>query len=1248
MKWVRLALSLSLCTSFSALLVPTAQAQEQVSLMETGIMNRFISQAKETADGKKALLSLILANEMSVYAPLKDYNAAISSLKLEKPNADAERFLSHMRDQIDIDLGRQMQALPGAVTEFYVSFPFESSSLRSYWQSYEPESGVDTSKPSETSIFPHAPWRPYRSLGNGSAILPQEVVSCDDNGVLYLVTEIEVSKKASGKAWLEISSSTPMEAWVNGRYVAKQKDFKASPAPIFGSSYGIEVKEGKNSIAIKLAVFDVEPHLYVFLKDRKTGKALDFKSLFDPEKAIVIEKLSALNPKEKIIEKASIYEEMVFDTSLARAYRALAARRSLSSEHVEPMVRDLLRTNEGPEALATSSLNEILATILALEESWLRRDMLKQVSMAPNADPWLKHFWAFTATRSASDAGGGGRLVSEWPEIAKALDNENPSFIKLWTQAAVELSAIQPKVAGRILSKHASLYPNASILSLELSSLQSGGSDLFERGVKLEELYKIQQSSAYYLIEILALRLARASAQNAPEALETCLSALHQEVEAFLERHPYNEAIWDFWLDVAEHYGGRDTVALYERYISERPNDAERWKRYAAYALRQGDKENFLSSLELITTLKPLDEAMRARLEKAKKDLDTPMLKSATAFETPYVVKNIPANTDPNAVGIVSLLDNRVVRVLSNGLTSSFSQVAFEVLDEQGLRMIRNMPINYSPIDEKIEIISVTTRKKNGSTRQFYESDEYNVADESIRMYFDQRQIILSVADLAVGDIVEYQFKRTQIKQQSSSVPFFADNFQLQSTFNKQWMRYTVLAPKNFPIHFYYHAPKTSKHIEDTKTPKIQGDEKVLSFEERQMPRILPEAGMPGITEIVPFLLLSSFDSWQALAHWYIDLAKPQWVIDDAIRQKTQRLIAGSSDPMEKIQRIHNYVVKSTRYVALEFGIHGFKPYPVSQVFQRRFGDCKDKASLLKVMLNEAGIDANFVLTRTTQNGDIDSQFPSPYLFDHAIVYVPDFDLFLDGTAEFSGTKELPGLDQGALVLIVKDDGSYVLRKTPVSSPDDNLSSVKKRVNLAAGTTVVPLDYAAHYKGYFAPSYRERYQDGSQQIELLETELAYGIPGIKLQTATFDDISSLEKDVHLTSTAEVSLSDIAKISDTQLEILPLVAQSRIANFAPTSTRKLPLVFPVPMQFEEETTLDLPASASIVFPKSEQRLSPFGSYSINYRQEGLSITTTFKFELKVTRIEADEYADFQDFLQEIDSKLNTPLIIYLTK
>ena len=130
---------------------------------------------------------------------------------------------------------------------------------------------------------------------------------------------------------------------------------------------------------------------------------------------------------------------------------------------------------------------------------------------------------------------------------------------------------------------------------------------------------------------------------------------------------------------------------------------------------------------------------------------------------------------------------------------------------------------------------------------------------------------------------------------------------------------------------------------------------------------IRPEANMPGWTEIARYLHVSTFADWDAVGRWYWNLVKDQLIVDAKIRAAVNEVLLSlpeGADERAKVRALYKHVITSTRYVGLEFGIHGFKPYRVTQIVRRGFGDCKDKASLLYAMFREAGIDAHIVLTR--------------------------------------------------------------------------------------------------------------------------------------------------------------------------------------------------------------------------------------------------------------------------------------------
>src|SRR5438874_196486 len=140
----------------------------------------------------------------------------------------------------------------------------------------------------------------------------------------------------------------------------------------------------------------------------------------------------------------------------------------------------------------------------------------------------------------------------------------------------------------------------------------------------------------------------------------------------------------------------------------------------------------------------------------------------------------------------------------------------------------------------------------------------------------------------------------------------------------------------------------------------------------------LPRPLSPVLTEVAPYVHASSFGSWQDLGRWYAALLLPQLAVNDEMRVALAQVLRGNDkDEPARIRAIHELVLKQTHYVALEFGIYGYQPYPVAQTFARRFGDCKDKASLMIALLREAGIDAELALVRTRRLGRVSERASS-------------------------------------------------------------------------------------------------------------------------------------------------------------------------------------------------------------------------------------------------------------------------------
>jgi tetratricopeptide (TPR) repeat protein len=125
----------------------------------------------------------------------------------------------------------------------------------------------------------------------------------------------------------------------------------------------------------------------------------------------------------------------------------------------------------------------------------------------------------------------------------------------------------------------------------------------------------------------------------------------------------------------------------------------------------------------------------------------------------------------------------------------------------------------------------------------------------------------------------------------------------------------------------------------------------------------------------------------------------------------------------DKIRRIVASLHRNVRYTGVEFGESSLVPQLPSETLKRKYGDCKDKASLLVAMLRGAGVSANLALLASGSGQDINAELPGMGGFDHAIVYVPasgaDPELWIDATAQYSQVGTLPWMDYGRQALVI-------------------------------------------------------------------------------------------------------------------------------------------------------------------------------------------------------------------------------------
>ena len=235
------------------------------------------------------------------------------------------------------------------------------------------------------------------------------------------------------------------------------------------------------------------------------------------------------------------------------------------------------------------------------------------------------------------------------------------------------------------------------------------------------------------------------------------------------------------------------------------------------------------------------------------------------------------------------------------------------------------------------------------------------------------------------------------------------------------------------------------------------------------------DANLPSNIPAFPNIVFSTANSWQQVAERYGKIVNEQIALGD-VGSLAGRLAAGKKSREEKVTALLQYVDREVRYTGVEFGDAAITPRPPAETLKRKYGDCKDKSTLLVAMLRAAGIPSYISLLNVGERQDVDPDLPGMGLFDHAIVFAPGSpDLWIDATDEHARLGELPADDQGRLALVARPESS-ALTHTPATSSEDNLLVEKREFHLSENGPARVVETSKPH-GSLESAYRDDYAD---------------------------------------------------------------------------------------------------------------------------------------------------------------------------
>lgn len=274
------------------------------------------------------------------------------------------------------------------------------------------------------------------------------------------------------------------------------------------------------------------------------------------------------------------------------------------------------------------------------------------------------------------------------------------------------------------------------------------------------------------------------------------------------------------------------------------------------------------------------------------------------------------------------------------------------------------------------------------------------------------------------------------------------------------------------------------------------------------------------------------FQDWNAVGRWYQELSAPVLRDPGESEQIAQRIRpAGEEGFKDSLLKAFDFAARAVRYVSIEIGIGGYRPHTPSEACRNRYGDCKDKAFLMRSLVEPWGTKTYPVLVATRSSGKLLAEVPA-LRFNHCIVAIaiPDSArkglwpvveveglgplLLVDATAGRSSAWDLPTEDQGTLALLVLPAGGRLI-SLPVQPPS---ASGRFRSSTAAVTdagVVAQGSLTERWKGASASAVREHYL-GMSALEHrtdVQRDLQRKFPGAAISEYAIEGIETTESPV---------------------------------------------------------------------------------------------------------------------------------------
>lgn len=612
--------------------------------------------------------------------------------------------------------------------------------------------------------------------------------------------------------------------------------------------------------------------------------------------------------------------------------------------------------------------------------------------------------------------------------------------------------------------------------------------------------------------------------------------------------------------------------------------------------------------------------------------------------ENLYTSFTIPDNLKQNANAVVRLNDVSILLKSANEMHISKKRI-ITVLNKEGNSNI-DAYVHYDN-NVKISELQVLVYNQYGALiKKVRKKDFKDVsAVDGGTLYTDSRVKFLEYTPIAYPYTVEFTCETTT--NNTAFIPSFTpvnDYFLSVET-----SKYRIIYPASINVR------KKEKNIEGLKVGKVDSNG-IISYQIKKIEAVKPEDYSPSLTDITPKVLFTSkqftlegvyaeVEDWNSFGKWmYHDLIKDTYDLPESTISMIKNLVKDEPNDIEKAKKIYQYVQDKVRYISVQVGIGGWKPFNASEVDRLGYGDCKALTNYTMSLLKAAGIDANYSVVYAGK-----SQRSLEYDFaamqgNHVILNIPqenDENIWLECTSQKLPFGFIGDFTDDRDVLVITPEGGKI-KHTKKYSIEENTQVIKGSYAIA-NNGAINAKVIVNSKGI---QYDNKYWLETETERDLDIHYKKRWKYINSISVSNMDIENNKNDIEFIENVDFQASNYSKIVGTRM-LLTLNALNRNTHVPDRyRTRKQSLKIKRGFIDIDEVEIKLPPNYKVEsMPKNMLVENKFGSYKaeVEVKDESTLIYKR-KFVVNDGEFPKEDYANFRNFYKEVSKMDNAKVAL----